>query len=79
MSVHDRVLSVLAAVTKDDEVKRNPDVQLFETGLLDSFGVVELMLALEQEFDTAFSPAEFDPVAWATPNQIAAIVAERVG
>jgi D-alanine--poly(phosphoribitol) ligase subunit 2 len=79
MSVQDRVLAVIARVAQNDEVLRNPDVHLYETGLIDSFGTVELMIALGEEFDIAFSPAEFDPEAWATPNKIVALVAERLG
>ncbi|MDB4893859.1 MAG: D-alanine--poly(phosphoribitol) ligase, subunit 2 [Firmicutes bacterium] len=79
MSVQDRVLAVIARVAQNDEVLRNPDVHLYETGLIDSFGTVELMIALGEEFDFEFSPAEFDPEAWATPNKIAALVAERMG
>lgn len=78
MSVRERVLNVIAEVAKDEEVRRNPDVHLYETGLIDSFGTVELMLALEQEFGVSFSPAEFDPETWATPNMIVQIVEARV-
>jgi D-alanine--poly(phosphoribitol) ligase subunit 2 len=79
MNVQERVLAVIARVAQSDEVLRNPDVQLYATGLIDSFGTVELMIALGEEFGITFSPAEFDPEAWATPNQIAALVAERMG
>ncbi|HEY3365860.1 MAG TPA: D-alanine--poly(phosphoribitol) ligase subunit DltC [Symbiobacteriaceae bacterium] len=79
MSIREQVLQVIARVAKDEEVLRNPDVHLYETGLIDSFGTVELMVALDEELGTGFSPAEFDPEAWATPNRIAAIVAERLG
>lgn len=78
MSIRERTLDVIARVAKEDEVLRNPDVRLYETGLLDSFATVELMLALEQEFGTEFSPAEFDPEAWATPNLIADVVEARL-
>lgn len=77
-SVRERVLAVIARVAREEEVLRNPDLQLFRTGLLDSFAVVELMLALEAEFGTPFSPAEFDEEAWATPERIAALVADRL-
>lgn len=79
MSVEERVLKVIAKIAQNDEVLNDPELQLFETGLLDSFATVELLLALEEEFDTPFSPAEFDPETWATPRLIAGIVAERLG
>ena len=78
MSVQERVLAVIARVAQNDEVLRNPDVQLYETGLIDSFGTVELMVALGEEFGIDFSPAEFEQEAWATPNKIVALVAERL-
>lgn len=78
MTVRERVYGVIATIAKDDEVVRNPQVHLYETGLLDSFGTVELMLALEQEFDLPFSPAEFDAEQWATPGRIADLVEERL-
>jgi len=79
VALRERVLAVIAEIAKDDEPVHNPDVHLYESGLIDSFGTVELMVALEAEFGTAFSPAEFDPAAWATPNQIVGIVRERLG
>ncbi len=63
----------------DQEPVINPEVHLYESGLIDSFGTVQLMVALESEFGTAFSPAEFDPAAWATPNLIVEIVRGRLG
>lgn len=78
MSIRERVLNVIARVAENDEVVQNPEVYLYDTGLLDSFATVQLMLQLEEEFGIAFSPAEFDPAAWATPNLIAALVEERV-
>jgi D-alanine--poly(phosphoribitol) ligase subunit 2 len=78
VTVRERVYGVIAQVAGDEEPKRNPAVHLFETGLLDSFGTVELMLALEEEFGTPFSPAEFDAEAWATPALIADLVEARV-
>lgn len=78
MSVRERVLAVIAQVAGSDEVTKEPDIHLYETGLLDSFATVELMLALEEAFGIPFSPAEFDPDRWATPNRIALLVEERL-
>ncbi|MEJ9362845.1 D-alanine--poly(phosphoribitol) ligase subunit 2, partial [Bacillus thuringiensis] len=37
-----QVLTVLEEVCENDIVKDNPDVQLFEEGILDSFATVSL-------------------------------------
>lgn len=78
MSVRERVLQVIARVAENDEVISNPQIHLYQTGLLDSFATVELMVQLEEEFGIPFSPADFDPEAWATPEKIVAIVESRV-
>ena len=46
----------------------NPDLPLYDAGLLDSLGMVTLMLALGDEFGLTVSPAEFDRDAWSTPR-----------
>ncbi|MBV8720014.1 MAG: hypothetical protein JOZ65_33505 [Chloroflexi bacterium] len=38
------VLSTLASITRTDEVCRNLDLELFDLGLLDSLGVVEMLV-----------------------------------
>ncbi|MGE5675026.1 MAG: D-alanine--poly(phosphoribitol) ligase subunit DltC [Mycobacterium leprae] len=78
MSVRERVLQVIARVAENVEVISNPQIHLYQTGLLDSFATVELMVQLEEEFGIPFSPADFDPEAWATPEKIVAIVESRV-
>jgi len=51
MDFNQEVLSVLAEVCQDDIVKENPDIDIFEEGILDSFGTVELLLAFESHFN----------------------------
>lgn len=77
-SVAEHVLSALETVTRTDEVRRNIDVELFELDLLDSLGIVELMVALQDRLGVELSPAEIERTDWATPRQIVAFVEERL-
>ncbi|MDA1476809.1 D-alanine--poly(phosphoribitol) ligase subunit 2 [Bacillus sp. CLL-7-23] len=70
MDFNQEVLSVIAEVCQDDIVKENPDIDIFEEGILDSFGTVELLLAFENHFNITVPITEFDRDAWNTPNQI---------
>jgi D-alanine--poly(phosphoribitol) ligase subunit 2 len=79
MSVAEHVLSALETVTRTSEVRRNPDIELFELGLLDSLGTVELMVILSDELRLELSPAEIERDQWATPRKIVAYVEGRVG
>jgi D-alanine--poly(phosphoribitol) ligase subunit 2 len=78
-SVAEHVLSALEAVVRTDEVRRNLDIQLFELDLLDSLGIVELIVSLSDRLGLELSPAEIDRDDWSTPRQIVAFLEGRVG
>jgi D-alanine--poly(phosphoribitol) ligase subunit 2 len=79
MSTAERVLNILVDVAETDEVRQDPNVQLYELDLLDSLKTVELLVALSEEFGVELSPAEFEREQWATPQQIVAYMERRVG
>lgn len=66
----DQVLNVLEEVCENDIVKENPDVQLFEEGILDSFGIVSLLVEFQERLNIEVSISDFDRDEWATPNMI---------
>ncbi|MCP0886811.1 D-alanine--poly(phosphoribitol) ligase subunit 2 [Ligilactobacillus sp. WILCCON 0076] len=70
----DTVLNILVDLTGSDEVKKDLDVNLFETGLLDSMGTVQLLLELESECGVDAPVSEFERSEWDTPNKIIAKV-----
>jgi D-alanine--poly(phosphoribitol) ligase subunit 2 len=73
-----RTLGILREVTGDDEAVTDLDLPLFSSGLVDSLGVVNLMLAFEEAFGLVISPAEFDRETWATPRSIVADIERRL-
>jgi D-alanine--poly(phosphoribitol) ligase subunit 2 len=73
-----RILDILREVTGDAEVATDLDVELFEAGLLDSLGIVTLLVSLEQAFGLIISPADVDRAAWATPRSLVADVERRL-
>ena len=74
-----KVLDVLASVAETDEVRTNPDLQLYELQVLDSMKTVELIVALGREVGVEISPAEFERDAWATPAKLVADMQRRAG
>jgi D-alanine--poly(phosphoribitol) ligase subunit 2 len=66
-SIHDRVLKILQGVATQP-LPNDADESLFESGLLDSFALPDLVSALEQEFkikvpDSDLNPRKFDSIA----------------
>ena len=74
-----RVIDVLERVAETDEVRRNPDVELFAEDILDSLSTVELMVCLSEEFQLEISPAGLEREEWSTPRKIVRYVESRVG
>ena len=70
----DTVLSILEDLTGSDEVSKDLDVNLFETGLLDSMDTVQLMLELQAQCGSDVPVSEFERSEWDTPNKIIAKV-----
>jgi len=63
----DRLLGVLKTVTTQP-IPADDDKSLFESGLLDSFALPDLVSAIEQEFsikvpDRDLNPRKFDSIA----------------
>ncbi|MDQ3696878.1 MAG: D-alanine--poly(phosphoribitol) ligase subunit DltC [Gemmatimonadota bacterium] len=79
MSTADKVLRALADVAQTDEVRRDPELRLYDLGVIDSLGTVELIVKMADEFGVDISPAEVDRSQWATPARIVAYMEHRVG
>lgn len=73
------VMDILEQITGTDQVRRDPDVGLFDLDLLDSMGTVELIVALSEKFGVNLSPAEIERAEWASPRKIIAYMEARVG
>ncbi len=65
----EELIQLLVEVTGSNEVRKNPQLKLYDTQVLDSMRTVELFLALDERWGINISPAEFDRDAWATPAQ----------
>lgn len=70
----DTVLGILEDLTGSDEVSKDLDVNLFETGLLDSMATVQLLLELQAQCGIDVPVSEFERSEWDTPNKIIAKV-----
>lgn len=70
----DQILDILADITGSDEVKKDLDVNIFETGLLDSMETVQLLLEFQNQLGVDVPVSEFDRSEWDTPNKIIAKV-----
>lgn len=76
MDVEKTVVEILADLTGNDDIKNDMDMELFESGTLDSMATVQMLLELQGQLDIEVPVSEFDRQAWSTPNKIIARVKE---
>jgi D-alanine--poly(phosphoribitol) ligase subunit 2 len=60
-------------------VEATPETDLFEAGFIDSFGFVELVIFLEQEFGVKLDEKDFNAPTIGTLAGIQAVTLQRLG
>ena len=68
---------MLVELCDDEVVREDLDVELFETGLIDSLGFTELLVDIEDRFGVVISPSELEREEMNTPRKIIALIAQR--
>ena len=71
------VLSLLAEICQDSLVKENMDVDMFEAGLMDSIGFIDLLAGLDSQFGISVAPTEVDRAELSTPGRVLEFVERR--
>lgn len=77
MQFREQVLDLLADESENNIVKEQPDIEIFEEGIIDSFKTVELLLEIQNKLDIEVSIMDFDRDEWATPNKIVAVLKQQ--
>lgn len=75
--MNQEILELLAEICENDEVKEKPDMELFESGLLDSLGFAEFLVELEDQLGIVISPSEVEREDINTPAKILALAKDR--
>lgn len=70
MDFRKKVLNIVSEICENDIVLENPDIELFEENILDSFGVVNLLVSFSDELGIEVPLSDFDRDEWKTPNLI---------
>ena len=66
------------AAVSADEIEKDPDVNYFEKGLIDSFAFLELIATCEEKFGMRFSDDDFQDEAIFTISGLIAIIEKCV-
>ena len=75
MDIKSEVIEIIHELFMED-VSDMMDEDLFDAGVLDSMGTVELIVEIENRFDIRVPVTEFGRDDWNTANKIVAGIAE---
>ena len=68
--MEEKVLNMLIEVTGNDDIAEEKDADLFEAGLLDSLGIIEVLLKIEEIFGLRLQPTDLEKKDMATVNNL---------
>jgi len=71
------ILEILAELCEDEVVKEEEDVELFESGLLDSMAYLELLMEIETRLGITISPSEVSKDDINTPAKFVEFVKNK--
>jgi len=71
------VLEILEDICGTDEFKEDLDINLFDAGLLDSLGSIEILLELEESLGIKLQPTELERSDIETPNNLIAFLKKK--
>ena len=76
--MEDELIQILRDDLLDHDGEITPETDLFEIGL-DSMGIMQLLLSIEDRFGTAIDPVDLSRDNFQTANRIAALVRSKQG
>lgn len=76
--MEDKVMAILNEICGADEGELEAHMDLFEEGILDSFGVISLFVDIEKQLGVKFEPTEVTRDEIKTPALIIEQVLKRV-
>ena len=76
--MEEKILDLIYEICDDKIIYTKKDVNMFETGLLESMDFIELLMSIEEEFDIEIAPEEIKKDKMATPNMLVAFIQSKL-
>lgn len=76
--MEEKIMQILVDLCGDDEILQDRGIDLFDAGLLDSLGTIELLLEIESQLGVVIQPTEIVREDILTPNKIIETVSKRL-
>ena len=74
----EKVLDMFEEVIGTDEIREDLDLNLFDAGLLDSLGIIQMLLEIEEVFGLKLQPTDLERSDMATVNNLTAFLESKL-
>ena len=72
--MENKIIEIIINLTGFTELKENKNIDLLENEILDSLAFLELITALEEEFNVEIQPTQVNPNIWRSVAEITELV-----
>lgn len=72
--MEEKIIKIIVNLTGFNQLKENKDIDLLENEILDSLAFIELITALEEEFNIEIQPTQINPDTWRSVKKIIELV-----
>lgn len=76
--MEEKIIDILVKVCDDEAIKRDKNIDLIETDILDSLAFINLIAELEDEFDIEIQPTQIEPDTWRSVDKIVRMVEDKI-
>lgn len=73
-----KIIELIIKVSYDNTIKENPEIDLIETGILDSLAFINLISELQDEFDIEIQPTQIPSDTWRFIDSIVKLVESKI-
>ncbi len=72
--MEEKIIGIIEKISDYKSLKENRDIDLLENEILDSLAFIELITALEDEFNIEIQPTQVEPDTWRSVKLITKLV-----
>lgn len=76
--MYNKVLDIILEICQDETLSQNPEMDLLDNDIIDSMAFLEIISALEDEFDIQIQPTQVPPNVWKNIKNITDFVENKI-
>lgn len=75
--MEEKALDILVSICGVEDVREDLEINLFDSGLLDSLGLIELLVQIEEKLGIVIEPTEVNREEIETPKKLIGYLIKR--